>query len=213
MTDVFPRRNLPEEAEQWGRAHDDRVISLEQQVGILSQSLSGQNRNSSSSIQTLADQVKDLTGRTSYNVGTAETQTWTTPTGTPYTWGPSLSFTLTEARVVSLQAIVAAAVSTIATSTTTASFAYLGGAIFVNGSLAAGSRGELSTNVGVAPNTSRSSYLTASIISRTLMPLPAGTHTVQGGFFSRDASVSGGTGSAYVLAKNPFVFVDVLQPA
>lgn len=58
MTDVFPRRNLPEEAEQWGRAHDDRVVSLEQQVEILGQSLSGQNRNAASSIETLADQVR-----------------------------------------------------------------------------------------------------------------------------------------------------------
>lgn len=58
MSDVFPRRNLPVDAEDWGRAHDNRVISLEEQVEILGQSLRGQNRNSASSIETLADQVQ-----------------------------------------------------------------------------------------------------------------------------------------------------------
>lgn len=58
MSDVFPRRNLPDDADPWGRAHDDRVLSLETSIEVLNQSLLGQNRNSASSLETLADQVR-----------------------------------------------------------------------------------------------------------------------------------------------------------
>lgn len=60
--DVFPRRNLPDGAEQWGRAHDDRVLGLERDVQSLGQSLSGQNRNTASSLASLADQIRTLEG-------------------------------------------------------------------------------------------------------------------------------------------------------
>lgn len=60
--DVFPRRNLPDGAEPWGRAHDDRVLGLERDVQSLGQSLSGQNRNTASSLASLADQIRTLEG-------------------------------------------------------------------------------------------------------------------------------------------------------
>lgn len=60
MPDVFPRRNLPNEAEPWGRAHDDRVMSLETQMEGLTQSLQGQNRNSASSLAVIAAQVQKI---------------------------------------------------------------------------------------------------------------------------------------------------------
>lgn len=213
MSDVFPRRNLPEEAEPWGRAHDQRVLALEDGFTRLGQSLSGQNRNSASSIQTLADQVKDLVGRVGYSALSADSLTWATPTTTPYTFGPSLTFTLSGPRVVSIQTSVTGVASVLATNATTSAFAMLRGAIFVNGSVVAGSRGEVSTNVGALPNTGRGNYSGGSVISRSLVPLPAGTHTVQGGFFMRNAEVIGTSGSASVTASDPSIFVDVLQPA
>ena len=60
MPDVFPRRNLPGEAEQWGRAHDERVLALEASMEGVSQSLQGQNRNTASSLSVIADQVQKI---------------------------------------------------------------------------------------------------------------------------------------------------------
>lgn len=214
MTDVFPRRNLPIEAEPWGRAHDERVIALEDGVTRLGQSLSGQNRNSASSIQTLADQVKDLVGRVSYNTSSADSQTWTTPSG-PYTWGPGLSFTLTEPRVVSLEFSVSGMVYTLASNATSSAVAHLKGAIFLNGSMIPGAQGEMGTNVGVLPNTGRASTYSGTLTARSLVSLTAGTYTVQGGFSTRNAELNGSppSGSVTVSATSPFIFVDVLQPA
>lgn len=215
MTDVFPRRNLPEDAEQWGRAHDERVMSLESQIQVLSQSLSGQNRNSASSIQTLSNQVKDLAGREAYNTSSGESQTWTTPLVTPFTFGPTLSLTLTQARVISIQSFVSATVYTLATNASSSAFAYLKGAIFLNGSVITSAAGEMGTNVGILPNTGRASTYNGTILSRALITLPAGTYTIQGGFSERNAQVSGSpaSGNAYVSASNPALFIDVLQPA
>ena len=60
MTDVFPRRNLPGDAEQWGRAHDVRLIAAESKLSTVEQNVSGQNRSIASSLATLADQINAL---------------------------------------------------------------------------------------------------------------------------------------------------------
>lgn len=60
MPDVFPRRNLPNEAEPWGRAHDDRVSALESGLEIVTQSVQGQNRNAASSLAVIAQQVQKI---------------------------------------------------------------------------------------------------------------------------------------------------------
>lgn len=60
MPDVFPRRNLPTDAEPWGRAHDDRVLALESGLEIVTQSVQGQNRNAASSLAVIAQQVQKI---------------------------------------------------------------------------------------------------------------------------------------------------------
>lgn len=60
MSDVFPRSNLPDPAVPWGRAHDDRVISLEKGLEVVTQSVQGQNRNSASSLAVIAQQIQKL---------------------------------------------------------------------------------------------------------------------------------------------------------
>lgn len=55
--DVFPRRNLPDEAEMWGREHDTRVVAIENQIVAVRQSLTGQNRNTASSLSVIGDQL------------------------------------------------------------------------------------------------------------------------------------------------------------
>lgn len=60
MTDVFPRRNLPDEAEEWGREVERRVYQGENATNSSDQSISGLNRNTASTLETLADQVTEL---------------------------------------------------------------------------------------------------------------------------------------------------------
>lgn len=58
--DVFPRRNLPGEAEAWGRAVEDRIREV--QYGVLGQqtNLKSENRATSSTQQELARQIVKL---------------------------------------------------------------------------------------------------------------------------------------------------------
>jgi hypothetical protein len=60
MADVFPRRNLPPLAEQWGREVENRVVSSEGAIESLQQGLSGQNRNTASSLAVIAQQIQGL---------------------------------------------------------------------------------------------------------------------------------------------------------
>lgn len=60
VDDVFPRRNLPGEAEEWGRTLEGRIQSSELDVEVLAQSLKGLNRSSASSIEDIARQVQDI---------------------------------------------------------------------------------------------------------------------------------------------------------
>lgn len=58
MADVFPRRNLPDEAEQWGRTAEDRITNLDGSIVQLQQGLQSQNRNTASSLEVLAGQIR-----------------------------------------------------------------------------------------------------------------------------------------------------------
>ena len=58
--DVFPARNLPGEAEKWGRSVEEEVKKLREQQEITNQLLSGQNRGSASSLANIGDQIGDI---------------------------------------------------------------------------------------------------------------------------------------------------------
>lgn len=58
--DVFPRRDLPFEAEPWGREVEERVIGLENAVLSSDQSITGENRTSAASLGVLARQLSTL---------------------------------------------------------------------------------------------------------------------------------------------------------
>lgn len=216
--DVFPPMNLPDDgkgqsAVPWGRAVQDRVVTVEGRVEALSQALGGQNRSNASSIQNLAQQISDLSGRVGYSTDSTLTQTWTSDQPTDSPWGPVLNFDLTEPRVISIQFSVLGRVLTVAQSTSSAAFATLRAMIFVNGSGVGGSRGEIATNVGIAPTSYRASDLTNTLVSRVLVSLPAGSHVIQGGFAARYANTIGSPASAQITASNPAIFLDVLQPS
>lgn len=58
MADVFPRRNLPGDADNWGRIAEDRITGLDGSIVQLRQGLQSQNRNTASSLEVLAGQIK-----------------------------------------------------------------------------------------------------------------------------------------------------------
>ena len=58
--DVFPARNLPGEAEKWGRSVEEEVKKLREQQEITNQLLSGQNRNSAAALSLLSDQLSKV---------------------------------------------------------------------------------------------------------------------------------------------------------
>lgn len=60
MGDVFPRRNLPPDAEQWGRTLETKAVSNEQGIEIVGQQVQSLNRNMASSLEVLAGQITDL---------------------------------------------------------------------------------------------------------------------------------------------------------
>lgn len=204
--DVFPPMNLPDDgkgqsAVPWGRAVQDRVVTVEGRVESISQALGGQNRSTASSIQTLGDQVRDLVGRESY-VASEPSLIFRLPNSLVATpWGPFLSLTLTEPRIVSLQFIV----GTFFQAGGTAALTYTRGALFVNNAqLSSASQTEsgMSGMSGLTPG----GYGTLNC--RAILPLPAGTHTIRGGYV--DTQVIGA--SSWMELRSPSVFADVLQP-
>ena len=59
-TDVFPRRNLPDAAEDWGREVEERLVILEGVAQALGGRAVGVNRTQASSLQDLAQQLERL---------------------------------------------------------------------------------------------------------------------------------------------------------
>jgi hypothetical protein len=202
MNDVFPRRNLPDDAEPWGREHDNRVYALESSVSSLQASLQGQNRNNASSIQTLGDQVSDLAGRESYSASAPALIFRLPNTLAATAWGPNVSFTLERPRIVSLEFVV----GTFFQAGGTAALTYTRGALFING---ASYNGASRTESGISGMSGLTPGGYGTLSCRAVLPLPAGTHTVSGGYV--DTQVIGA--SSWMELRSPSVFADVLQPA
>ena len=58
--DVFPRRNLPVEAEEWGRETEQRIMQLENAVLGANDAIAGQNRTQASTLQAIAGQLETV---------------------------------------------------------------------------------------------------------------------------------------------------------
>lgn len=56
--DVFPRRNLPDLAENWGREVEKRIGEVDSQIVSLRQFTQSQNRSNASSLEVLAEQIR-----------------------------------------------------------------------------------------------------------------------------------------------------------
>lgn len=215
MVDIFPRRNLPPLAEPWGREVEKRSNDHELQIESLGQGLSGQNRNTASSLAVIAQQIEDiqttqadLSGRVSYSTSSSESQSWTSTQPNNQPWGPTLSFTLNEARVVSLQFTLAGTVVvTTSSGTATSGYAHLRPMLFLNGGSVGPTQPWLHADLYGAGTS-----LTAPVEARALVDLPAGDHTLQGGFARRQLITNQGVPLFGIVgADNPGLIVDVLQ--
>lgn len=58
--DVFPRRNLPGAAEQWGRVVEDRTRELEKNAVAVNQALHGANRGAAAQLASISEQLNRL---------------------------------------------------------------------------------------------------------------------------------------------------------
>lgn len=63
MVDVFPRRNLGEDADPWGRAAENRIIQAEKRQDQIDQSVGNFGRLSGSQLEVLSRQVNELSAR------------------------------------------------------------------------------------------------------------------------------------------------------
>lgn len=60
MSEVFPRRNLSDEAEPWGREMESRVVTLEGIAAAAKSKVAGQNRTTASTLGDLTRQLDRL---------------------------------------------------------------------------------------------------------------------------------------------------------
>lgn len=214
MSDVFPRRNLPDEAEPWGREHDKRVLSLESNVESIQRGLQGQNRNTASSLSNLGDQIRDLAGRVAYTTEGYDFQSWTSTQADNYAFGDSVTFTLTERRRISIQFAVDVSATAVVNNTSSTSTAFINAGIQVNGSVIVsqtmnGVSSSVSGAAGRAASQSASTSSTA--IARVLVDLGPGTHSARGVLRQRRVNLSGAA-TGLINVSGYQVFVDVLQP-
>lgn len=217
--DVFPPMNLPDDgkgqsAVPWGRSVQSRIVTNEGAIQSLSQALGGQNRNSASSIQTLGNQVRDLVGRTSYSLSGNSFQTWTTTQPDDYPFGSVLTFTLNEARIVSIEFLVDVTAGVNINNTSSSAGARVYTSVFVDSVPyfpTTFNQVSADVNGGTGRATSQGATSSGTPSARVLIPLSAGTHTVQGSLRQRRVTVSG-SGNGSISVDGYQIFVDVLQP-
>lgn len=216
MGDVFPPRDLPGRAEDWGRKVEKRIEDGETATNVLRGSLDGLNRNTASSLQVLGGQVRDLGGRETYSAfDAAASNGWNTtsqPANAPF--GPSITVTLTEPRVVSIVYIVNTTTIADCRTTNTDTFSRIRSAIFVDGSPAASTQSinmaQARTWTGLPPGPFSAIY--TALQERAVVNLLPGTYVFQGGFAERTISLGGSPSNvASGSCSAPSLFVDVLQ--
>lgn len=220
MTDVFPRRNLPDDgrgnsAEPWGREVEKRIIAVEDTSEALTQSLLGQNRSTASSLTDLAAQVRDLRGRVSYSSGGYDYQEWTATQPDNYGYGSAIDISLTEPRVVSVQFSVNVNALARVDNTSSSAGARITAGVMVDGGvipITVENMVSASVTGGAGRATVQSLTQEAVATARVLVSLSAGVHNVRGCLTQRRMSVTG-TGLAYANVSNYQLIVDVLQTA
>lgn len=157
-------------------------------------------------------QQADLLGRLAYSTGSKEKVEWGTPVEiSNQAFGPPLSFELDRPRVVSITYQMSVFATANAPDAGSSANSWLNSRIRVDGVLqdftAHGSFGVVAS---YGPGADKGS-VSVGLAARWLGILGAGGHVVQG-TLSPSIAVTG-SGSGYVEAAEPYLFVDVLQPA
>lgn len=167
MADVFPARNLPGEAENWGRSVERRISDRESAEVQLNQAVMNMGRATSGQLAVLSRQVQDLVGRvgysaTSFGLAAYGAGVW------DETSRCSISFSLDRPRAVHL---IITSVGVATSTVSLGSQAYLWYSL--NGSVQMGGIGP-----GFIANGDRSGFFRGSLVSSFLLNLAAGTHTI-----------------------------------
>lgn len=196
--DVFPRRNLPGAAEQWGRKVEDRIeagesseVQLTQVVNNMGRATAGQLAVLSRQIEVLSTQQADLVGRVAYfsNDGTGS---YSAP-GDHVIAGNSITITLDEPRVVQVDQ----SASAFASSPSTVAAGYL--LLRVNSTVVQRGPTLGSTVISaIAPDST-----TLPLASSALISLPQGTHSI--------TPVLSTQGAGTITLQESFITVNVLQ--
>ncbi|RKE60470.1 hypothetical protein [Microbacterium sp. AG238] len=198
---VEVRRTVESLAVASGTERDNTVAKLKAAIAELERQQSIIN-----------SQQNDLLGRLAYSTASQARASWGAPVqSSSQAFGPSQSFELDRARVVSITFQLSAFATSHARQGGASANSWLSSQIRVDGTLqnfaSQGSFGVVASYSG-GPD---SGSVSVGLSARWLGILPAGAHVVQGAL-SPSISVTGG-GSGYVEATNPHLFVDVLQPA
>lgn len=207
--------DLPPGSQQFARETIKRVTNLEQTLGSGATDQNATNKGLAASLGALTEQVNDLAfvygdlvGRASYQASNGNTGTWSTTTAGPIAIGPTITFTVDRARVVSLtfgSTLTATAQMNVAGTATTT----IGTTVLLNGSQVSDAYGNRGYVVAQAVNAGANAYNVGTAPARYLVTVPAGTHTVRGAV--TQVNRTNGTGTAGL--DLPSVFVDILQPA
>lgn len=214
MGDVFPPRDLPGRSEDWGRKVESRIEQQEVATSVLSGSLDGLNRNTASSLQVLGGQVRDLGGRETYSAfDPLASNGWTATQPTNAGFGPTITVTLTEPRVVSLVYIVNITAIADCRVANTAVQSWMRSAVFVNGTAADSTKSLVQAYARTLTGIPQAPYSTlyTALQERAVVNLDVGTYTFQGGFSERVIALGSPTNVASGSCSAPSLFVDVLQ--
>lgn len=197
--DVYPPRDLPGRADNWGRRVEEVNKDLFARQVQIQQMVENGLRSTSGQLAVLAQQIADLTGRTSFSSSDLAMRSYNT---TSYNKLPnSITFTIDRGRKVRLtfssqmMANMSSSGSNLAAGHLT--FALDGVELPANDV----ARGFVFASTATVP------YLSTSASANTLLTLPAGTYTVAPMI---TVTVSG---TAAITATNSFLFVDILEPA
>lgn len=195
------RRRQAEQDKASGTQRAQAVPTLMEQVARLDQT-----------VQRVDEQQQDLLGRLSFSVGSAATVSWSSPVDvTDQNFGPSYSFSLDRPRVVSVTYQLSGFATAHARPIAATAVARLRARIRVDGVVQGVTAHGLFGVTAAYSNGPDSGSVEVGVVGRWVGILSAGGHVVQGAISPFISAASGGTG--YVEASEPYLFVDVLQPA
>lgn len=198
---VLTPQDLP-----WGRQTNARLGDLERNGERSALEQIATNKGLAASLSNLSEQVRDLTGRVSYAIDSDDSNNWTTTQADNAAWGPGLEFTVSEPRIVSLNFTLSAGVR-VSSVGTASGYTSLKPTLFLNGNQVGPSQPHLEVILMGA-----GSDLWAPLTARALISVPAGNHTLRGGFAWRRVTQSSGSGLLGIIsAKDPSLMIDVLQ--